>query len=45
MLKLFSDLVITMVLVIKYVSSIPLRGLHGFINSVFKFAQTDLLKN
>ncbi|ATF10457.1 Mobile element protein [Candidatus Enterovibrio altilux] len=37
--RLFSDLVITMALIIQRVSSIPLRSLQEFINFVFKLAQ------
>lgn len=37
--RLFSDLAITTALMVKRVFSMSLRGLQGFINSVFKLAQ------
>ena len=40
--RLFSDLAITTALMVKRVFSIPLRGLQGFINSIFKLAQLPL---
>ncbi len=39
----FSDLAITTALMVKPVFSIPLRGLQGFINSIFKLAPLPLL--
>ncbi len=41
-LRLFSDLAITTALMVKHVFSLPLRGLQGFINSIFKLAQLPL---
>ncbi len=40
--RLFSDLGITTALMVKRVFSMPLRGLQGFINSIFKLAQLPL---
>lgn len=40
--SLFSDLAITTALMVKRVFSLPLRGLQGFINSIFKLAQLPL---
>ncbi|WP_425667491.1 IS5 family transposase [Vibrio tubiashii] len=40
--RLFSDLAITTALIVKRVFSLPLRGLQGFINSIFKLAQLPL---
>ncbi len=40
--RLFSDLANTTALMVKRVFSMPLRGLQGFINSVFKLAQLPL---
>ncbi|ATF09314.1 hypothetical protein BTN50_0804 [Candidatus Enterovibrio altilux] len=37
-----SDLAIITVFRVKYVFSMPLRGLQGFINSMLKFAQLPL---
>ncbi len=41
--RLFSNLAITTALMVKRVFSLPLRGLQGFINSIFKLAQFPLL--
>ncbi|HAS8246700.1 TPA: IS5 family transposase [Vibrio vulnificus] len=40
--RLFSDLAITTALMVKRVFSMPLRGLQGFINSIFKLAELPL---
>lgn len=40
--RVFSDLAITTALMVKRVFSMPLRGLQGFINSVFKLARLPL---
>lgn len=37
--RLFSDLAITAALMVKRVFTMPLIGLQGFINSIFKLAQ------
>lgn len=39
---MFSDLAITTTLMVKRVFSMLLRGLQGFINSIFKLAQLPL---
>ncbi|OJI37521.1 hypothetical protein VVDAL79087_03308 [Vibrio vulnificus] len=41
-LRLFSGLAITMALMVKRLFSLPLRGLQGFINSIFKLAEIPL---
>ncbi|ATF10263.1 Mobile element protein [Candidatus Enterovibrio altilux] len=44
-LRLFSDLGVTTIFMIKHIFSMLLRGLQGFINSVFKLVQLTLSCN